>query len=180
MKSPVADHKPLEREELEPELVVYRCPKSDGIFISADSYWRWLRKNPQRLPHLPEPGDAVIEEAVSPTDDMAKLCPVSGMVMVRCRVGHGFKFHIERSASGGIWLDGGEWEQLRSRQYHDELHLVFAAPWQRQVREVEQAKGKQARLRERLGDSLFDRIDSLKKELASHPARSEALAYLSH
>ena len=176
MNSPVAKDLALEREVLEPGLVVHRCPQSGGVFIPADSYWCWLRKHPKRLPHLPI--DAAEPVEISGTDSMAKLCPISGTVMVRCRVGHGFDFHLDRSETGGIWLDGGEWEQLRVRNFHDELHLMFAAPWQRKVRGDEQKTGIETRLRERLGDEVYERLTEIRSFLAGHPARSEAMAFL--
>jgi Zn-finger nucleic acid-binding protein len=182
MKSPVAEGVQLEREVLEPGLVVHRCPQSGGVFIPADSYWHWLRKNPNRLPQLPidtaEPKPVKLTTS-SDTDKMAKLCPVGGAVMVRCRVGHGFGFHLDRSETGGIWLDSGEWELLKSRNFHDELHLMFAAPWQRKVREEEKKSGIETRLRERLGEEVYATLSELKSHLAGHPARSEALAFLS-
>ena len=104
--------------------------------------------------------------------------PVSGTVMVRCRIGHGFGFHLERSETGGIWLDGGEWQQLRARNFHNELHLMFAAPWQRKVREAEQQEAIETRLRERIGDDVYERLNEIRSFLADHPARSEALAFL--
>lgn len=180
MNSPVAENVAMVREKLEPGLVVHRCPQSGGIFIPADSYWLWLRKHPSRWPQLPvnaaEPVELPITES---TDRVAKICPVSGTLMVRCRVGHGFDFHLERSTTGGIWLDGGEWERLRARNFHDELHLMFAAPWQRKVRQDEQSSGIEMRLRERLGDEVHNRLIELRSHLRDHPARSEALAFLS-
>ena len=180
MNSPVAENAVLEREELEPGLVVHRCPESRGVFIPADSYWHWLRRHPKRLPHLSVDAAEPVEiPGASATDGKAKRCPISGTLMVRCRVGHGFGFHLDRSETGGIWLDGGEWEQLRARNFHDKLHLMFAAPWQRKVREDEQNAGLEKRLRERLGEDLHDCLCELKSRLAGHPARSEALAFLS-
>jgi len=180
MKSPVADHLPMQREELEPGLVVHRCTQTGGVWVAADTYWKWLRKNPGRLPHLPasELCETELLGAEADTDAQAKLCPVSGTLMMRYRVGHGFKFHVERSANGGIWLDGGEWEQLRARNFHDELHLMFAAPWQREIREQAQSEGAEKRLRENVGDELYERLVDIRSVLSGHPARQEAIAFL--
>jgi len=170
----------MEREELEPGLVVYRCSQTGGVWIAADAYWKWLRKNPARLPHLPasEPCDPERLEAPVGTDSQAKLCPSSGTLMLRYRIGHGFKFQVERSANGGIWLDGGEWEKLRARNFHDELHLMFAAPWQRELRELAQSEGAANRLREKVGGELYERLVEIRSTLRGHPAREEAIAFL--
>lgn len=178
MNSPVADKLPLERDELQPGLVVYRCSQTGGVFIPADSYWRWLRKHNAQLEQLAGTDEDPALRKVSPTDGEPKICPATGTVMLRFRVGHGLSFHVERSASGGIWLDGGEWEQLRAAEFHHRLHLIFGAPWQRDIRHDEQREGAEARLREHLGDEVFDRVSALKEELIDHPAQSEALAYM--
>lgn len=60
--------------------------------------------------------------------------------MSRFRVGHGFDFTIDRSISGSIWLDGGEWGALRERQFHDEIHLIFTASWRREIQAEERAE----------------------------------------
>ncbi|GHC62642.1 zf-TFIIB domain-containing protein [Roseibacillus persicicus] len=109
MKSPVSPKTTLTKTELEPNLDAFQCPESGGHYIPAASYWRWLGKNPSRLPQLPVSSDDLpeVEETAS-----TRLCPESGMPMLRYKVGHGFSFTIDRSPSGGIWLDRGEWEAL--------------------------------------------------------------------
>jgi hypothetical protein len=108
----------------------------------------------------------------------ALICPESGTLMTRFKVGHGFPFAIDRSITGGVWLDGGEWEALRHRNFHDEIHLVFTAPWQKQVRTERAQATYEATLRSALGDDLLDRLTALRAELLDHPNKSLALAYL--
>ena len=68
----------------------------------------------------------------------ALICPESGRLLLRYRVGHGLRFHIDRSpATGGVWLDKGEWEALKSKGLHVSLHLIFTAAYQRQIRSAE-------------------------------------------
>ena len=132
-------------------------------------------QQPERLPRLPP----VEQEApVEESGGEAKICPETGTIMTRYKIGHGFPFSIDRSINGGIWLDAGEWEALRDRQFHDELHLVFTSPWQRAVRLNESESSLRLRLRERLGAELADRLIALKEQLADHPSRPQALAFL--
>jgi hypothetical protein len=98
--------------------------------------------------------------------------------MLRHRVGHGFAFSLDRSVTGGIWLDAGEWEALKARNFHDELHLVFTAPWQAAARREAAQKMEQELLLSRMGANLMARLDELKLALADHPHRDAALAYL--
>ncbi|MFC7336675.1 hypothetical protein ACFQY0_05770 [Haloferula chungangensis] len=175
MNSPVVTGRVMQREALAEGLLAYRCGESGGIYIPADSYWRWLSRSTERLPQLPMPSEEVPKEESS---GRTLVCPESGMLMTRYRVGHGFGFAIDRSPSGGIWLDAGEWEALRNRQFHDELHLVFTAPWQREIRRLEWVEAEKLRYEERLGAALVSRIDALRRELAEHPDREMALALI--
>lgn len=94
-------------------------------------------------------------------------------------MGHGVDFHIERSVTGGIWLDGGEWETLRSENLHRQLHLVFTAPWQKDIREANHAAAYQDMITDRLGSELLEKLDALREELPGDPSdRAAALAYL--
>lgn len=160
-------------ETLEEGLTAFRCPESHGIFIPAESYWRWLHQQPSRLPHLPAPSDKspVIEDSPE-----AKICPETGLLMMRYRVGHGFDFYIDRSPTGSLWLDAGEWEALKERQFHDELHLIFTSPWQRDVLQQDIAAAHEERLADRLGPDLMGRLVALRQDLNGHPDKDLAMA----
>ena len=176
MISPVSKNQRLERVSLESGLMAYRCPSSKGVFISVGAYFRWLAQQPGRLPHLP----AAETRAQKPVDDdsRVKICPESGQIMQRFAVGHGFSFHVDRSPTGSIWLDGGEWESLRARNFHDELRLIFTAPWQDQIRHSRSIETRREPLVERLGPDLFARVEQLRIELSGHEQRNLALAHL--
>jgi hypothetical protein len=162
MRSPVASHKQMTRVALEDDLIAFKCPESEGVFLPAESYFRWLSRQSGRLPHLPQ-GD---------------ICPESGRIMQRYKVGHGFSFYLDRSPSGSIWLDKGEWQALKDRQFHDELHLIFTAPWQDKVRAEQRKEVERELLVAKFGSELLGKIDELRDELSEHEHRAFALAYL--
>ena len=175
MLSPVGSKQPLERMELEEGLVAYRCPETGGHWVPAKNYWKWQQSRP------PVVEDGVVEngeQVTSEFDGELKLCPESQTFMSRYRVGHGLNFRVERSVTGGVWLDGGEWEALRQGNLHRSLHKVFAAPWQQAVRDEESSKACDEMLSGKLGEDLLGRVNALRSELADHPARAEVLAYL--
>lgn len=175
MLSPIPPHRRLEQIFLDDGLSAYRCRDSGGIYLPAESYWRWLHGQPARLPHLPPPPDTTppVEQSPSP-----RCCPETGTLMLRFKVGHGFTFSLDRSVTGGIWLDAGEWDALKSRNFHHQLHLVFTAPWQAAARREEAQKVEQDLLRSRMGADLMARLEEVKTALAEHPHRNAALAYL--
>lgn len=173
LKSPVSG-KPMEAVTLESGLNAYRCPTSGGHYITSNDYLGWVQQQPARLPHLPEIESAVTSDVSSPV----KICPESGTLMTRYKVGHGFTFSIDRSITGGIWLDSGEWEALKQRNFHDEIHLVFTASWQKHIRTAQAQASYGETLRSSLGEDLLDRLTTLRRELTDHPHRNLALSYL--
>ena len=174
LKSPISG-KPMEAVLLESGLEAYRCVDSGGHYIPSQAYLRWIQQQPARLPHLPKSAE-LAELAVDSSKTL--FCPESGTLMSRFKVGHGFVFSIDRSITGGVWLDGGEWETLRQRNFHDEIHLVFTAPWQKQVRTTQAQAIYEQTLRASLGQDLLDRLTLLRTELLDHSHRNLALAYL--
>jgi hypothetical protein len=176
MQSPVAPDQKMERISIEDDLTAYRCPESQGIFLPIASYFRWLSRQPERLPHLPKN----TQDEAPPMEESSgiKICPESGQIMMRYKVGHGFTFSLDRSPTGSIWFDKGEWEALRSRQFHDELHLIFTAPWQDHVRTKEKQEAEHQILAMRLGEDLLSQLNELKSTLSEHPHKEMALAYL--
>jgi Zn-finger nucleic acid-binding protein len=95
-------------------------------------------------------------------------------------VGHGLQFHIDRSpATGGIWLDKGEWESLKQRGLHVNLNLIFTASYQRDLRSAEYAQSLEKVFQERIGQQDFERVAKFKEWMAHHPKRRDILCYLS-
>lgn len=99
--------------------------------------------------------------------------------MQRFRVGHGFEFFIDRSPTGGIWLDGGEWAALRERQFHDEIHLVFTLPWQKKARSEKQEQQFDDLLQERIGADAFQKALDFRSWLQEQPDARSLLAFIS-
>lgn len=175
MRSPVGSRMQMEPVQLEDGLMAYRCPETGGIYIPSTCYMRWISQQPARKPQLPETGT---EQPVVQTDRPAAICPESGTIMTRYKVGHGFTFTIDRSITGGIWLDAGEWDALRQRNFHDELNLVFTQSWQHNILRAEQQEGRRQRMEQKFGTDLLKRIDAIKAEIKTHANSEELLAYL--
>ena len=175
MKSPASPSTQLVKVELEPKLAAYHCPETGGHYLSAASYWHWLGKNPNRLPQLPSSGDELPTEEEK-TGNL--LCPETGLPMLRYKVGHGFTFTIDRSPTGGLWFDKGEWEALRERNFHDELHLIFTLPWQNKVRRETQEENLANILKERIGEEAYEKTISFRDWLSTQPDSTPILALL--
>jgi len=178
MKSPTHPDTDLVPKEIEPGLSAYQCPKSEGIWIPLDSYLAWKEKHPN--PETP----ATVPGAPEPADDSGRralICPESGRLLIRYRVGHGLRFHVDQSPiTGGIWLDKGEWEALKSKGLDSQLNLIFTASYQRHVRTEEYERNLEQTFSDRIGADDFQKVVAFKEWLATHPKRRDICCYLIH
>src|SRR5215470_11034366 len=104
MQSPIYSDTTMLQREIEPGLTVYECPKSGGFWIPLQSYTAWQERHPS--PQTAASANVSTPVAADDSSRRALICPESGRLLLRYRVGHGLPFHIERSpATGGVWLD---------------------------------------------------------------------------
>ncbi len=176
MKSPLHSAVSLERTEIEPGLVVYQCPKSQGIWIPLQSYLAWLKSGP-RVTRLA--GESAKTELVDDSKRPPLFCPESGAMLARYRVGHELSFQVDRSPiTGGVWLDRGEWEALKAKGLHDDLHLIFTAPYQREIRSASLQERMAASFKDRVGEADFEKTKAFKSWMAAHAEGRAIRAFL--
>ena len=174
MTCPVCKNTPLKSTALEQQLKASNCSSCQGQWIGATDYWQWLERQGETRPEK-EPDSIPLEVA---DHQKAKLCPECRRIMLRYKVGHGLTFTLDQCSScNGIWFDANEWEALRQRNLHDEVHLVFSAPWQAQVRR-EEARQVLAALYTEWFEDDYDKIKAFKAWMADHPQREKILDYL--
>lgn len=174
MKCPSCGNNNSSHRELEGGLHTTECAGCGGNWLRSFEYWKWLHAHgpvlEEKLPDAP----VEVSDSTQP-----KTCPECGMLLTKYRVGHGTDFAIERCGiCGGIWFDKNEWEALRSRNLHDQVHQIFSAPWQHAIRAREAAEAHELRIRGLLGDEDYEKARQTREWLASHPKRSVVLAYL--
>ncbi len=178
MQSPIHPGTAMELKEIEPDLFAYTCPKSEGIWIPLQRYLDWKSHHRDTGSSLP------MGYTPTPADDSKRrvlICPESGRLLSRYGVGHGLKFQVDVSpVTGGIWLDQGEWEALKSKGIHVELNLVFSASYQRQIRTAEYELALERTFAERIGAEDFQIATAFKRWLAAHPNRRDICCYVLH
>ena len=176
MKCPVCDTHSLSNLELEEMLQGYKCSKCEGCWIKGFQYWKWLKAHGDTLPE--KPAEFTLDLDVSDSKQV-KICIECGHLMIRNKVGHGIPFYLDRcSACGGIWFDKNEWEVLKSRNLHDEIHLIFTSAWQSDNREKEQQVNYEKALAEILGEKDHDDLRKFKSWISKHPRRDLIIAYI--
>jgi Zn-finger nucleic acid-binding protein len=176
MKCPVCKTAELNELNLEKNLLANGCENCGGRWISSTEYWNWLQ---QHDPSLPEQPFAEVDFQVDDTIK-AKLCPDCGHILLKYKVGHGLDFFLDHCDNcNGIWLDQHEWEVLKVRNLHDELHRIFTTAWQKQVREEEIREKFEQFYAKKFGEADYAEIKRIREWLEQHSQRSALLAFLS-
>lgn len=166
----------MQLREIEPGLSVYECPASGGLWIPLRSYLAWREQQPQGTS---APSQIVPPEVEDDSKQRALICPESGRLLLRYRVGHGLKFHIDRSpVTGGVWLDKGEWEALKSKGLHVALNLIFTSAYQQQARSEDYAEKLTQTFRERFGAANFAKAEEFGTWLVANPKGRDICSYL--
>lgn len=175
MRSPLHPNTELVRCEIEKGLAAFQCPVSKGYWIPLQSYFTWREKSPRSVTPLPDGYEPSFEH----DSKSALFCPESGRLLHRYKVGQGLPFRVDRSpVTGGVWLDQGEWQALKSKDLHDQLHLVFTAPYQRNLRAADLARTFHEVLETRLGTEDFQKVQDFKTWMESHPETGYILSFL--
>ncbi len=175
MNCPVCQSEPLVEGLLEENLPSYACAACGGNWIRGRDYWHWLEKHGQNLPEItdPAPGQSSAE------DPATKLCPECAFTMFKYGVGHGLEFHLDQCMGcKGIWFDRHEWESLRARNLHDDLHAIFTAPWQAEATREERGRRLEQMYIRKFGAEDYAEIKRVRAWLVPHKHKHELLAYL--
>jgi len=95
------------------------------------------------------------------------------------RVGHGLSFSIDYcGACGGVWFDRSEWDAIKAKNLHGNLHDIVSAHWQSAVRRLEVQESIEQTYKRLLGAN-YGKASDLRAWLREQPQRSLILAYLS-
>ncbi|MFK8181954.1 MAG: zf-TFIIB domain-containing protein [Phormidesmis sp.] len=175
MKCPSCNHAALQLIRLDSQLRASRCGACEGHWITADEYWRWLEVHG----NLPEKAPDEIPLEAEDTQH-AKLCPRCHRIMLRYKVGHGMDFRLDQCGRcNSVWFDANEWEALKQRNLHDDIHLIFSAPWQSNVRRSE-ARDVFQSIYAGYFQADYDNIRQFKEWVDAHAEHAKMIAYLNH
>jgi Zn-finger nucleic acid-binding protein len=160
--------------DLAPELSGLACSECSGVWIPRHKYDAWRARQPADLPETP----TAAQVAVSGTHK-AKICPQCGHLLLPYRVGHGLPISIDYcGACGGVWCDRAEWDAMKARNLHDNLHDMVSAHWQTAVRQSDVQEAVEQTYRRLLG-AEYGKASELRAWLRDQPQKSLILAYLS-
>ena len=173
MKCPACDSSTLKPSRIENGPAARVCAGCEGQWISSKDYWSWMEQ-------LDVDAPAIYSDVDYQTEDSrgAKLCPDCGRILIKFKVGHGLEFRLDHcNACNGVWLDKHEWDVLKSRNLHGDIHSIFSTQWQREVRTEERARHFDLSYRQKFGED-YERIKGFKTWLDQEPLKSSILAFL--
>lgn len=175
LNCPVCEKSELVSTDLESNLTSFKCPDCGGNWVRGAEYWQWLEDHG---PNLPERNDQ--DSGLSLAEPGVHIdCPECRFRMVKYLVGHGFNFTLDQCGGcKGIWLDRNEWEALKERNLHDDVHAMFTAFWQAEAQKERRRKHLEEIYISRFGADDYVEITKIRAWLTSRPNRQELLAYL--
>ncbi|MGB3786365.1 MAG: zf-TFIIB domain-containing protein [Phormidesmis sp.] len=142
MKCPICRINSLKEISLDTGLLARQCDQCFGHWLSSEQYWEWLESHqPTRSMDSPStkpvPVSLNTHRGLLPVADneTAIFCADCARLMRKAQVGKGLSFYIDRcSYCHGVWLDQNEWDNLKTMNFHSQIHYVFSDAWQFSVR----------------------------------------------
>jgi Zn-finger nucleic acid-binding protein len=176
MNCPVCKTVTLSHSEVPEQLNFLECKTCKGRWLQSYKYWKWKDKQGKDVPEISS--TETVEVPVNDSEH-AKLCPECGHILIRFPVGHGIEFTLDHCGNcGGIWFDENEWEVLKNRNLHYEIHKIFSEVWQTGVRAEAHEKYLRNLYVDKFGKEDYGKIEEIKNWLERHPLKHELYAYL--
>ena len=176
MNCPVCKSTTLFRKQIENQLLASECGTCGGRWIASYQYWKWKDQSGGRLPNPPAPQAGDVPVADTPG---AKLCPECGHFLRRYPVGDDLDFSLERCSNcGGMWFDKNEWEALKARGLHNNVHNIFSEIWQSRLRDAAHQQAVEQMYRDKFGAEDYEKIKQIKEWISGHPHEAELKAFL--
>jgi len=175
MQCPKCRNTRLQASKVEDGLPAMGCPACAGSLLSLLYYRDWVERNEPPVADG-ELATEVVEEADA---KMALACPKCSGLMTKFSVSGALASRIDLCGRcDEAWLDGGEWQLLKSLELAHKLPAVFTEQWQRRVRSEKMAQLKRERLEQQVGAADATRAAEIKGWLAEHPQRATLLQFL--
>ncbi len=159
---------------IEEKLSVHTCTSCKGNWILIEDFVTWMARNPNH--EFAE--DHAFQSDISETKK-ALICPVSGVIMTKFHISTATEHRLDYSAAvGGIWLDNGEWELLKTEGLADSLNTLVTREWQSQVRENNAKQNFSQIYQDKFGVDTYAKVKEFRTWLNSQPQELDLKAYL--
>lgn len=173
MQCPSCKKKTMVSTDIATGLRGQMCNECSGVWIDRAKYDAWRVKQSGDLPETTMPAQLAVSDS-----HKAKICPQCGHLLLPYRIGHGLSFSIDYcGACGGVWCDRGEWDSIKARNLHDNLHDIVSQHWQTAVRQSDVQESIEQTYARHLGAS-YTKAQEVRTWLREQPQKALILAYL--
>jgi Zn-finger nucleic acid-binding protein len=162
----------LQGSFIDQQFRAHTCNQCGGNWILIEDYVQWKECNPHH-------NFATV--TVEDMDDSSKalFCPVSGVIMRKLRISKDSSHRIDYSVPvGGVWLDKGEWELLKSAGLAGSLNAILTEQWQTKIKEQKAEQTFEQLYLAKFGEQDYARIKELRAWLNNHPRKADLRSYL--
>ncbi len=174
MKCPKCKDINLSPTKLDDNLPVMGCSKCGGSLISLLYYRDWV----ERTANESVDNEDVVD--VSSVESHSVLsCPKCGKLMTKYSISGKSSNKIDLCGScDESWIDGGEWQLLKSLKLSKKIPSVFTDAWQFKVRnEISESKHVE-RFTKILGPDDIETAKKFRKWVKEHSKRAEILFFV--
>ncbi|RXJ71529.1 hypothetical protein CS022_20810 [Veronia nyctiphanis] len=164
----------LEPSFLEGQFRAHTCSSCAGNWILIEDFVAWKERNQD----YQFADDIQFDTEISDTKK-ALLCPVSGSIMRKFKISAHNAHRVDYSNMvGGIWLDEGEWELLKSEGLAGSLNALVTSEWQKTIRSQSAKDHFSDIYSDRFGREAYEQAQSVRQWLQNHPQKADLRAYL--
>lgn len=160
---------------IEGQFRAHTCSSCGGNWILIEDFVSWKERNSD----YEFSKDIKMEETELSDSKKAIICPASGTIMRKFRISSKNEHKVDYSSIvGGIWLDKGEWELLKSEGLAGCLNTVVTQNWQRDIRKNNAKQNFSEIYAAKFGEENYSKIQDLRTWLSSQENKSDLRAYL--
>ncbi len=162
---------------LEENLPANHCPECEGHWISSEEYYAWLETQDEvSMPSINVDGTLPLPVR---DNNKALICPDCGKILRRFKIAPDIEFHLDRCGGcNGVWFDKNEWEVLRLKELHHNLHSFFTEGWQDKLKGEEMKRRYEALYLEKFGQDDYEKIKEMRVWLDARDSKNQLIAYL--
>lgn len=165
----------LKPGKLDDSLPAMICPECEGALISLLYYRDWAERTA-----IDYSNTEFTHEIVEDTDSKTSLsCPKCHKIMTKYAISAFSQNRIDLCGScDEAWLDGGEWQLLKSLEVADRLPKIFTEQWQRRVRSNKLELNKIERLKKMIGEKDAVKAAEIKQWLDDHSHKPAIIQFI--
>ncbi len=176
MKCPKCKTLELKATKLEDGLPVHGCESCGGSIISLLYYRDWAERTLNDDIEVASASTKIEEESDSQT---ALACPKCARLMAKFNISGLTKNRLDLcTRCDESWIDGGEWELLKTLKLSKKIPSVFTDAWQYKVRKEINEKKLKERFTKIIGEEDMQKADDIRSWLKQHPKKAEILFYM--